>query len=58
MIGTKKASESLSRCRKSYQLHGIEGFFEERRGKESTLRPRSKLQRSMKQWDIKKMTPD
>ena len=39
MIGTKKAKESLSRWRKSYQLHGEDGFFEERRGKGSPGRP-------------------
>ena len=42
MIGTKKASMSLSRWRKSYQLHGEDGFFEERRGKGSTGRPSTK----------------
>ena len=42
MIGTKKAKESLSRWRNSYQLHGEEGFFEERRGKGSTGRPSTK----------------
>lgn len=38
-IGTKKAKKSLSRWRKSYQLHGEEGFFEERRGRGGTGRP-------------------
>ena len=39
MIGTKKAKESLSRWRNSYQHHGDDGFFEERRGKGSSGRP-------------------
>lgn len=39
MIGTGKAKQSLRRWRTSYQLHGEEGFFEERRGKGSTGRP-------------------
>lgn len=42
MIGTKKPGESLSRWRKTYQLHGEEGFFEERRGKGSSGRPLTK----------------
>lgn len=42
MIGTKKAKESLSRWRRTYKLHGEEGFFEERRGKGSTGRPSTK----------------
>jgi transposase len=42
MIGTKKARESLSRWRRTYKLHGEEGFFEERRGKGSTGRPTAK----------------
>lgn len=39
MIGTKKAAQSLSRWRKTYELHGEKGFFEERRGKGSAGRP-------------------
>ena len=42
MIGMKKARESLSRWRRTYKLHGEEGFFEERRGKGSTGRPSTK----------------
>jgi len=42
MIGTKKAKNSLNRWRKSFQLHGEEGFFEERRGKGATGRPSTK----------------
>ena len=42
MIGTEKANGSLSRWRNSYQLHGEDGFFEERRGKGSTGRPSTK----------------
>jgi len=42
VIGKKKAKESLGRWRKSYQLHGEEGFFEERRGKGSPGRPSTK----------------
>lgn len=42
MIGTKKAKESLDRWRRTYKLHGEEGFFEERCGKGSTGRPSTK----------------
>lgn len=39
MIGSKKAKSSLNRWRKSFEVHGEDGFFEERRGKGSTGRP-------------------
>jgi transposase len=39
VIGSGKAKEALKRWRKSVQLYGEEGFFEERRGKGSTGRP-------------------
>lgn len=42
MIGSKKAKSSLSRWRKSFEVHGEDGFFEERRGKGSTGRPSTK----------------
>lgn len=40
LIGIKKAKSAISRWKKTYQTHGKEGFLEERRGKESTGRPR------------------
>jgi len=40
IIGTKKAQSAISRWKKIYQIHGEQGFFEERRGKGSTGRPR------------------
>lgn len=39
VIGAEKPKNSLTRWRKSYQLYGEQGFFEERRGKGSTGRP-------------------
>lgn len=41
-IGSEKAKGSLARWRKSYKLHGEEGFFVEQRGKGSTGRPPTK----------------
>ena len=40
MIGVKKAQSALSRWRKTVQMHGEQGFLEERRGKASTGRPK------------------
>ena len=42
VIGSDKPKETLKRWRKTFQLYGDEGFFEERRGKGSTGRPPSK----------------
>ena len=42
LIGSDKPKETLKRWRKTFQLYGEEGFFEERRGKGSTGRPPSK----------------
>lgn len=42
VIGSEKAKSSLGRWRKSFQVHGEKGFFEERRGKGSTGRPSTK----------------
>ncbi|AQQ54591.1 transposase [Planococcus lenghuensis] len=39
VIGTDKPKSALKRWRKSYQLYGEQGFFEERRGKGSTGHP-------------------
>lgn len=40
MIGVKKAQSALNRWRKTFHMHGEQGFFEERRGKSSTGRPK------------------
>ncbi len=45
LIGIKKAKSAISRWKKTYQTHGKEGFLEERRGKESTGRPRLEIRR-------------
>lgn len=39
VIGAKKPKETLKRWRKTFDLYGEEGFWEERRGKGSTGRP-------------------
>lgn len=41
VIGSDKPKATLKRWRKTFQLHGESGFFEERRGKGSTGRPPS-----------------
>jgi hypothetical protein len=42
IIGSEKPKECLKRWRRSYEMHGNEGFYTELRGKGSTGRPSSK----------------
>lgn len=42
MIGTNKPNQCLKRWRKTYEIYGSEGFYEERRGKGATGRPSTK----------------
>jgi transposase len=41
MIGKKKAKQCLNRWRKTYEQYGEVGFYEERRGKRATGRPKT-----------------